>query len=67
MVLAVSETLRLVLDARRAGALVAQCTWHGAVPDRFMTHLAMVEVDDQGNPATWGEHVTDDEHNARPA
>src|ERR1700730_18184593 len=33
--------------------------WHGAAPGRFMTHLAMVEVDDNGNNATWGEHVTD--------
>lgn len=23
--------------------------WHGAAPNRFMTHLAMVQVDDQGN------------------
>src|SRR5215217_5223747 len=23
--------------------------WHGAAPNRFMTHLAMVEVDDEGN------------------
>ena len=38
--------------------------WHGAAPDRFMTHLAMVEVDDEGNSATWGEHVTDEEYNA---
>jgi quercetin dioxygenase-like cupin family protein len=38
--------------------------WHGAAPDRFMTHLAMLEVDDDGNNATWGEHVTDEEHNA---
>ena len=22
--------------------------WHGAAPDRFMTHLAMHEVDDEG-------------------
>lgn len=36
--------------------------WHGAAPDRFMTHLAMLEVDDQGNAATWGDHVTDDEY-----
>ena len=41
--------------------------WHGAAPDRFMTHLAMVEVDEQGNPATWGEHVTDEEYGAPPA
>jgi quercetin dioxygenase-like cupin family protein len=38
--------------------------WHGATHNRFMTHLAMLEVDDEGNSATWGEHVTDDENNA---
>ena len=38
--------------------------WHGAAPNRFMTHLAMLEVDDQGIPATWGEHVTDEEYAA---
>lgn len=36
--------------------------WHGAAPDRFMTHLAMVEVDGAGNAATWGAHVTDEEY-----
>ena len=41
--------------------------WHGAAPDRFMTHIAMLEVDDAGNNATWGEHVTDEEYNAAPA
>jgi quercetin dioxygenase-like cupin family protein len=40
--------------------------WHGAAPDRFMTHLAMQEVDDQGNNATWGDHVTDEEYAALP-
>ena len=40
--------------------------WHGAAPDRFMTHLAMFEVDDEGNSATWGEHVSDDEYDAAP-
>jgi len=34
--------------------------WHGAVADRFMTHLAIWEDDD----ATWGEHVTDEEYGA---
>jgi len=38
--------------------------WHGAAPDRFMTHLAMQQVDEQGNPVVWGEHVTDEEYNA---
>ena len=40
--------------------------WHGAAPDRFMTHLAMHEVDDQGSPVSWGEHVTDEEYGGVP-
>ena len=38
--------------------------WHGAAPTRFMTHLAMLEVDDEGNSAAWGAHVTDEEYDA---
>jgi quercetin dioxygenase-like cupin family protein len=41
--------------------------WHGAAADRFMTHLAILEVDDEGNPATWGDHVTDEEYAVAPA
>jgi quercetin dioxygenase-like cupin family protein len=41
--------------------------WHGAAPTRFMTHLAMQEVDDQGSAVTWGAHVTDEEYGAAPA
>src|SRR6185503_3555332 len=41
--------------------------WHGAPPNRLMTHLAMQEVDDQGSAVTWGEHVTDEEYAAAPA
>ena len=40
--------------------------WHGAAPTRFMTHVAMLEVDDQGNSATWGDHVTDEEYATAP-
>jgi len=40
--------------------------WHGATPTRFMTHLAMVQVDDEGNSATWGPHVDDGEYRAAP-
>ena len=40
--------------------------WHGADPARFMTHVAMQEVDDQGSFVTWGERVSDAEYNARP-
>jgi quercetin dioxygenase-like cupin family protein len=38
--------------------------WHGAAPNRLMTHLAMHEQDDQGTAVIWGEHVTDGEYNA---
>jgi quercetin dioxygenase-like cupin family protein len=41
--------------------------WHGAAPNRFMTHMAMLDVDDEGNSADWGEHVTDEEYAAAPA
>jgi quercetin dioxygenase-like cupin family protein len=40
--------------------------WHGAAPTRFMTHLALQQVDDQGSAATWGAHVSDDEYGAAP-
>jgi quercetin dioxygenase-like cupin family protein len=36
--------------------------WHGAAPTRFMTHIAMLDVDGEGNSAAWGDHVTDDEY-----
>ena len=36
--------------------------WHGAAPDRVMAHLAMLEVDAEGNSAVWGEHVTAEEY-----
>jgi quercetin dioxygenase-like cupin family protein len=36
--------------------------WHGAAPGRFMTHLAVLEVDAEGNVATWLDHVTDEEY-----
>jgi hypothetical protein len=32
-----------------------------------MTHLAMLDVDDQGNTATWGPHVSDAEYAAAPS
>jgi quercetin dioxygenase-like cupin family protein len=40
--------------------------WHGAAPTRFMAHIAMQEVDEQGSPVTWGEHVSDEEYGAAP-
>ena len=38
--------------------------WHGAAPNRFMTHIAMLDVDDKGTNATWGRHVTDEDYAA---
>ena len=40
--------------------------WHGASATRFMSHAAILEVDDQGNNATWLEHVSHDEYAAAP-
>ena len=41
--------------------------WHGAAATRFMTHLAMLDVDEEGNAANWGVHVSDKEYAAAPA
>jgi quercetin dioxygenase-like cupin family protein len=40
---------------------------HGAAPNRFMAHIAMLEVDDDGTPASCGDHVTDEEYAAAPS
>jgi len=40
--------------------------WHGACATRFMAHLAMLQVDEEGIPANWLEHVTDEEYAAAP-
>ena len=41
--------------------------WHGAAATRFMTHIAIAQADAEGNVASWGEHVTDEEYGAAPA
>ena len=38
--------------------------WHGAAPDRFMTHIAMWEAPLEGQESEWGELVTDEEYPA---
>ena len=40
--------------------------WHGATASRFMTHLAIAEVDADGNVADWGDPVTDEEYGRAP-
>src|SRR6201991_1111892 len=41
--------------------------WHGAAATRFMTHIAMLQVADEGNSANWLDHVTDEEYAAAPS
>ena len=36
--------------------------WHGAAPDRTMTHLAIQESDHTGGFVVWLKHVTDEEY-----
>lgn len=39
--------------------------WHGATPENFMEHLALLENgDDPASTTTWLEHVTDDDYTA---
>ena len=38
--------------------------WHGAAPDRFFAHLAMMEVDDAGNGTAWFEPVSEMDYTA---
>jgi quercetin dioxygenase-like cupin family protein len=40
--------------------------WHGAAPDRLMTHIALQEADDDGTPTYWGDQVADEEYLATP-
>jgi quercetin dioxygenase-like cupin family protein len=41
--------------------------WHGATASRFMTHLAIAELDADGNVASWGDPVSDAEYAAAPS
>ena len=37
--------------------------WHGASPDSFMEHLAMIDnAEDPTTSTTWLEHVTDEDY-----
>ena len=41
--------------------------WHGAAPDRFLTHLTIYEAADDGAETEWGEQVGDEEYERPPA
>jgi quercetin dioxygenase-like cupin family protein len=40
--------------------------WHGAAPDRFMTHFTVYEAGDDGSETEWGEQVSDEDYLAEP-
>lgn len=40
--------------------------WHGAASDRIFVHLAMSEVDDNGEGTAWFEHVSDEDYDKTP-
>ena len=40
--------------------------WHGAAPDRFMTHLAIWEAPAEGAESEWGQLVSDEEYAVEP-
>ena len=40
--------------------------WHGAAPDRFFVHLAMSEVNDNGQGTAWFEHVSEEQYGQPP-
>jgi quercetin dioxygenase-like cupin family protein len=37
--------------------------WHGAAPNRFMVHIAIQPVGEDGSAATFGDPVTDEQYN----
>ena len=59
-----------VLEMRAGDTVVTpagEWHWHGAAPDRFMTHLAIWEAPADGGPETgWGEQVNDEAYAAQP-
>jgi quercetin dioxygenase-like cupin family protein len=60
------EPIQLIRPGDRVFFEPGEEHWHGAAPSHFMTHIAMLEVDDEGNAATWGDHVTDEEYRSAP-
>ena len=40
--------------------------WHGAAPNRFMAHIAMLRLPESGAGTEWGALVTDEEYLRAP-
>lgn len=54
------------IEEVRAGDIVffepGENHWHGAAPDRFMAHVAIVRLPESGTGTNWGRLVTDEEY-----
>ena len=54
----------------RAGDIVltppGEWHWHGAAPDRFMTHITVYEAPAEGEESRWGDLVSDAEYLRAP-
>ena len=59
-------TIEVIRPGDRVFFEPAEEHWHGASPARLMTHIAIVQVDDEGSSAAWGDHVSDEEYTAVP-
>ena len=63
-----ASSVHFTPDARTAwhtdpsGQTISVTEGVGLCQRRGVTHLAMLDVDEEGNPATWGDHVTDEEY-----
>lgn len=58
-----------VVEIRQGDTIVTpagEWHWHGAAPDRFMTHLAIWEAPTDGAETEWGDHVSEAEYAAVP-
>jgi quercetin dioxygenase-like cupin family protein len=58
--------VELIRPGDRVTFAAAENHWHGAAPNRLMSHLAIHEHDEHGSSADWGRHVTDAEYAAGP-
>ena len=59
-----------LLEVRAGDTIVTapgEWHWHGAAPDRFMTHLTVYEAADDGAETEWGEQVPDEAYLAPAA
>ncbi len=60
-----------VVEVRPGDTVVAgpgEMHWHGAAPDRVMSHIAIQERDPAtGETTIWSRHVSDDDYLAAPA